>query len=125
MWGKINKKPKSSNANTTPARVCKGKLLHSKLECEAVWHWISHTDQLQLQWGAGARCFSLGVFKQQSLNGVSPVELNPLCPWGAVLACRTLMFCCFGIRYGDTKSSFKISWGCLVHANGALIGNGC
>lgn len=99
----------------------KGKLLHSKLEREAVWHWIAHTDQR----GSSGELFSLNIFQLQLLNSFSPVEPNPLCPWGVVLVCSTLLFCCFCIKPGDTKSSFKISWVCLVHANGALTGNGC
>lgn len=86
MGGKIDKKKKPSSADTTQAHVCTEKLLHSKLEHEAVGHWIPQLINFDPV-GSWCAVLSLGAFKLQSLNCFSPVELNPLCPWGVVLVC--------------------------------------
>lgn len=126
MGGEIEeKKNKSSSADTTQAHVCKRKLLHSKLEYEAVWHWISHVDQLRYG-GVLVLSSSLSVYSNCSPWTVSLLWSQTLCapgewcwfvaPWCSAVSALSL---------GETKPSFKISWVCLVHANGALAGNGC
>lgn len=103
MGERKKKKRKSSSADTTPERVCKGKLLLCKLECEAVWQWLSSIGSSWGQWGCSYAI--LGQWRAQFFSRyiqtalcVSSVELNLSCPWEVVLVYSTLTFCCFG-RY--------------------------
>lgn len=78
-------------------------------------------------WASGGLSSFLGIFKLHSVSLLWSWTFHApgkwcwfTAPWRSAVSAG--MLC---IKRRDTESSLKVSWVCLLHANGALRGNGC
>ena len=127
--GKINKKGNLPVLPTQPESICKGKWAHSVLRCQAVRHSLvlygdtgdafvpPRSSREVLQY---SDCTPYTGCLQWSSPLCAPGGSVSLQPCSAAVAAGT-----HRIKSGDAQASFKRSWVCLGHVNGALRGNGC